>query len=295
MTGQINWQHLQRFYPFAGEAIGANNVDYWLPRLGLPLILAHITQWAITLVLFAVQVRLSVLAWQTYRKDPQSPHPEAFFWGSNFLVHGLTIAILSYMSLRYVAEVNGWTQVGDPRYFAPTWVFTVIAVGMMLSRTSQAAVDRVLRGALLVCLVVTLGLGTLNRLGNWRTYAREGIAMGGLSKQENTLRFFMKQAQDEGLVAVVFVARLSDYPTYTFAEAGMVNAVAYRGEWQPDMTLATSKPTRVFLALPSDFEMNTTNLQIQVMKGWIAQYDAQALPDERLQTTVYVFDLLPNS
>lgn len=294
VTGQVNWHHLRQFYPFAGDAIGAAIFSYWIPRLNLPLLWSHAMQWAVTLVLCAVQLRFIIPTWLSYLKNRACPHPEAFFWGASVLVHGLTISMLTYMSLRYISEVNGWTQVGDPRYYAPLWPFTVVGVGMMLSQNSFYRVDRFLKGTLVICLVVSLGFGVLNRVGNWRTYARDGIAMGGLRVQDSTLKDFLGQAQAEGLQAVVFVARFSDTPTYAAAEAGLAHASIYSGTWNEGMTLQTTRPTRVFLILSPEY-VQATDIRTLIMRDWIDTHKAQLLPQERLQGSVFTFDLQPGA
>ena len=165
---------------------------------------------------------------------------------------------------------------------------------MMLSQNSFYRVDRFLKGTLVICLVVSLGFGVLNRVGNWRTYARDGIAMGGLRVQDSTLKDFLGQAQAEGLQAVVFVARFSDTPTYAAAEAGLAHASIYSGTWNEGMTLQTTRPTRVFLILSPEY-VQATDIRTLIMRDWIDTHKAQLLPQERLQGSVFTFDLQPGA
>lgn len=291
-TGRINWEHLLRFHPFPTDAIGAHPVRYWLSQVGLGGVAVALL-WGMALVLLGAQARLT---WQAWRATPDTGEEaelrlQRFFWLAGALVVSATVALFSYLSLRYAPEVNGWTQVSDPRYFAQTWLFTLVAVAMLLGGYGRW---RTLRAAVVLCVVVAVAFGALNRVGNVRAYLRDGFTMGGLRTEDGTLRDHMRQAQAQGLEAVAFFAVHSDYATYTRAEANLADAVVYHGDFFDGMTLGVSKPTRVFLVVPPEYAQDGRTPRARVLRAWIDDlYGAQALPRAPLHAEVYTFDLMP--
>jgi hypothetical protein len=267
------WEHLTRFAPFPASALGMEKILDYLHGLGLSQAAVTGTAWIISAIMLAIFVLVLVWGFRQHtgkKESSNAPDGMLFFRLIAVLTFGVTVSMLTYLTVRY-KEPKPWSYVQEIRYYSAIFPFLVIAIMAFIVEPPQFKWGNIGRRVLnwlrkVALVLVVFGVVSIGALRaydiakklSWRI-TQDFIP--GYESATNPVSAALTAVNEEDLPIIVIVdPGVWDAPNTRNKVLLEDSGYLYNGDIPPDGQFATTQPVVVIVAVPHEGESAEENI-----------------------------------